>query len=295
MSLRVAVTGASGFVGRRLQQIFRAAGHSVITLGRSDADRVWDPMGGPAPVGDVDAVVHLAGEPIGEGRWTRRKMAAIRDSRVEGTRNLVAGMRGGRARVLVSASAAGYYGDRGDEELTEDKGPGSDFLADVCVHWEARARESGVRTVLMRTAMAIGPGGALAKLVPVFSKGLGGRFGSGRQWMSWIHRDDLAWLYLRAVEDGSLSGALNATSPAPLRSADFTSALARTLGKPAVLRIPRLGLRLAIGRAASVVTASQCCVPARAARAGFRWRWPELGPALADATAALRPPRQEAS
>src|SRR5689334_22652220 len=179
--MKIAVTGASGFIGRRLCDVARTRGHGVITIGRDSGERRWDPMAGPAPLEGADVVVHLAGEPVASGRWTKAKMERIRDSRVVGTRNLVAGIRVAKPRALVCASAIGYYGDRGDEELTEDSAPGDDFLAGVCKAWEAEASKADVRTVSIRIGIVLGPdGGALGKMLIPFKLGLGGRLGNGR-------------------------------------------------------------------------------------------------------------------
>ena len=287
--MRIAVTGATGFVGRRLCEVARERGHEVIRLSRSDVgDRRWDPLSEPAPLQGADAVIHLAGESLTGGRWTRTKMARIRSSRIVGTRHLVRGIQDARPRVLVSASAIGYYGDRGDEELTEDSVPGDDFLATVCSAWESEARVSGVRTVVLRTATVLGPGGALEKMIPPFGLGLGGKLGSGRQWMSWIHRDDLVDLYLDAVTRETLDGPVIASSPHPVRSEEFTRALARFLDRPAFFRIPRWGVRLAFGKVASVLFASQRCLPRKALESGFRFSYPDLDSALQEAVFAIR-------
>ncbi|HEV3029510.1 MAG TPA: TIGR01777 family oxidoreductase, partial [Planctomycetota bacterium] len=230
--MRIAVTGASGFIGARVAAALRARGHAVLTLGRSSGERRWDPMGGPAPLDGTDAVVHLAGEPVASGRWSDAKMQRIRESRVIGTRNLVAGLQAAGSRVLVCASATGYYGDRGDEELTEDSAPGNDFLSGVCREWEAEAAKSGARTVSIRIGIVLGAeGGALSRMLLPFRLGLGGRLGDGRQWMSWIHVDDLVALILHALETDSLSGPLLGTSPSPVRNAEFTRSLGRALGR----------------------------------------------------------------
>jgi uncharacterized protein (TIGR01777 family) len=285
----IAVTGARGFVGRQFVNVARGRGHDVIRISRSsEGDRRWDPLNEPAPLDGVDAVVHLAGEPLTGGRWTRAKMNRIRTSRAVGTRNLVLGIRAARPRVLVSASAVGYYGDRGDEELTESSGPGGDFLSRVCTEWESEARASGVRTVVLRTGTVLGPGGALEKMIGPFRMGLGGRLGSGRQWMSWIHRDDLIDLYLDALSNGRLSGPVIAAAPGPVRNDTFTTLLARAIGRPAVLRVPRWALRLAYGKVASVLLASQNCRPVRAAECGFKFTYPAIDGAVWDAVAALR-------
>jgi hypothetical protein len=278
--MKIAVTGASGFVGRRVCKLARDRGHEVVAIGRTSGDRLWDPAAGPAPLEGVDAVVHLAGEPVA-GRWTRAKTARIRESRVLGTRHLAAGLRDARPRVLVSASAVGYYGDRGDEELTEESPPGDDFLAGVCREWETEALESGVRTACIRVGIALGPGGgALARMLTPFKLGLGGRLGSGRQWMSWVHLDDLAALFLHAVENDSVSGPLLGTAPNPVRNADFTRALGRALGRWTILPAPRWGLRLLFGKAADVFLSGQRCRAKRTLQSGFAFAHADLEPAL---------------
>ena len=268
--MKLAITGASGFVGRRLSEVAQARGHQVIALKRP----AWDLAG-------ADAVIHLAGEPVAEGRWTRAKMARIRDSRVCGTRAIVAAIAKAAPRVLVSASAVGFYGDRGDEELTEDSPPGDDFLADVCKEWEAEALKSPIRTVLIRTGVVLGPGGgALARMITPFKLGLGGRLGSGRQWMSWIHRDDLVDLFLHAVERESLAGPLLGTAPRPVTNSDFTNALGRALGRWTILPMARWQMGLIFGKVAEVLCGSQKCRPRRTLASGFAFRHPEIDPAL---------------
>lgn len=287
----VAVTGASGFVGRHFCDTAIQAGHRVVRISRSgQGDRRWNPMVEPAPLDGVDGIVHLAGESLADGRWTAAKMAAIRESRVVGTRNLVMGIMKAdpTPRVLVSASAVGYYGDRGEEELHEDSPPGEDFLSSVCLQWEAEARSSAIRTVLMRTGMVLGPGGALARMIGPFQKGLGGRLGSGQQWISWIHREDLVQLYLHALTNEDWRGSVLATSPNPVRNVHFTRSLAGVLDRPAFFKIPRWGMRLAFGKVASVLLASQRCVPTRAVDSGFRYRYPNLESALLEAVASGR-------
>ncbi|HZE96460.1 MAG TPA: TIGR01777 family oxidoreductase [Planctomycetota bacterium] len=282
--MKIAVTGATGFVGRLICAVARGRGHEVIRLSRGpQGDRRWDPMTHPAPLEGADAVIHLAGEPLTEGRWTRAKLDRIRRSRVIGTRNLVAGLRFARPRVLLSASAVGVYGDRGEEELTEGSPAGDGFLAGVCRDWEAEAKAAGIRTVLVRTATVLGPGGALAKMRGPFRLGLGGTLGDGRQWMSWIHREDLADLYFHALNHPEITGPIVAASPNPVRSADFTRTLARVLDRPALFPIPRWGLRLVFGRVATVLTASQRCHPTKALETGFRFSYPTLDAALLEA------------
>lgn len=279
--MRIAVTGASGFVGRRLCEVARGRGHEVVTLGRTGGDRTWDPMTQPAPLEGVDAVIHLAGENVAQGRWTARKMELIRESRVVGTRNVVAGLRPSKARVFVCASATGFYGSRGDEELVEDSPPGDDFLAGVCKAWEAEAAPPGVRDVRVRIGIVLGPGGgALGKMLLPFKLGLGGRLGSGRQWMSWIDRDDLVDLLLFAAEKESLSGPVLGISPNPVTNLEFTKAMGRVLGRWTILPMPRWQVRLVLGRVAEVLCGSQKCRPKRALEAGFAFRHPDLEPCL---------------
>jgi uncharacterized protein len=281
--MRIAVTGATGFIGTRLCDEARSRGHGVITLGRSSGERRWDPLTGPAPLSGADVVVHLAGDPVASGRWTKAKMARIRDSRVVGTRNLVAGIQEAKPRALICASATGFYGDRGDEELTEDSAPGNDFLAGVCREWEAEAAKSGVRTVSVRIGIVLGPdGGALKKMLLPFKLGLGGRLGHGRQWMSWVHRDDLIGLILHAAEQESLSGPLLGTAPHPVTNLEFTKTLGRVLGRWTILPMPRLGGRILLGKVYEVLFGGQKCRPKRTLESGFTFRHPELEPALQD-------------
>jgi uncharacterized protein (TIGR01777 family) len=296
--MRAVVTGATGFVGRRLLRLLdeptvlsrdpRRAEESIGNL----AGRIlpWDPMAAPPPAeafDGADVVFHLAGESVAEGRWTTAQKRRIEESRTLGTRNLVAGIE--RAveppRVLVSASAVGYYGNRGEEELTEDSPPADDFLARVCVAWEeaaAAAREVGTRVALARTGIVLGAGGgALEKMLLPFRLGAGGPLGSGRQWMPWIHVADLARLYVFLAES-SLEGPVNAVAPNPVRNAEFTRALARELHRPAFMPAPYLGLRLVFGEFAQVLFASQRVLPKAALAAGFVFQFPDLAAALRD-------------
>jgi uncharacterized protein len=294
--MKIAVTGASGFVGQRLCAVARARGHDVIELGRSgNGRRRWDPLSEPAPLEGAEAVIHLAGEPLTHGRWTRAKMARIRDSRVIGTRNLVYGMRKAGLTVLASASAVGFYGDRGESVLTERSASGTDFLATVCRDWEAEASESGIRTAILRTGTVLGPGGALEMMAPPFGMYLGGKLGSGLQWMSWIHRDDLVELYLQAVTDDRFSGPYLAVSPNVVRSREFTSTLAQVMNRPSVFRIPRWGVRLAFGKVVSVLYGSQRCRPERTLETGFQFSYPTIETALVEAVSALRHRKEAAA
>jgi uncharacterized protein len=291
--MTVAITGASGLIGTALAALLSTGGHRVIRLVRHPAtgpgERQWDPgLPGPELLAGVDAVVHLAGASIA-GRFTAAHRRAVRGSRVEPTRRLAelaAGTAGG-PRTFVSASAIGYYGpDRGDEVLTEQSPRGDGFLADVVADWEAAtgpAEQAGLRVARIRTGIALSPrGGTLRLLYPLFAAGLGGRIGSGRQWLSWIGLDDLADAYLRALVDTRISGPVNAVAPAPVRNSDFTRIMASVLHRPAPLPIPGLGPRLLLGAegARELAEASQRVRPDRLLAAGHQFRHARLEPAL---------------
>lgn len=292
----VLISGASGVVGHSLIPFLQTQGHSVRRLVRGRArggeEFFWNPTSGeidPAAWVGVDAVVHLSGENVAGGRWTQARRAAIVASRIEGTRTLARAIERmsatARPEVVVSASAVGFYGERGDETLAEDATCGGGFLADVCVKWESELvpiERLGVRTVALRTGVVLTPaGGALAKLLPAFRAMVGGRMGSGRQWMSWITPDDLGAMYLRAIEDVTWRGAFNAVSPSPVRNADFAALLGRVLHRPAVVPVPALALRMMFGQMAEeTVLMSTRVQPERALQAGFRWRHAELEEAL---------------
>ncbi len=290
--MRILVTGATGFIGRSLVERLAARGDRL-TLTSRDPAGVRPPTPDTEVVGALpelsgfDAVVGLAGEPILGRRWSAAQKARIVGSRVEGTGDVVLALERAdpRPAVLVNASAIGFYGDRGDELLDERSRPGSDFLAEVCLDWEAsanRARDLGVRTVLLRTGVVLGPGGgALKKMLPLFRLGLGGPIGSGAQWMSWIHRDDLVRMILFALDTPEVEGPLNGTAPNPVTGKNFTAELGRVLRRPAFLPAPGFGLRLVLGEAASMLLASQRCSADRALEFGFHFDHPELAEALA--------------
>jgi uncharacterized protein (TIGR01777 family) len=250
---------------------------------------VWDAARGePSADGirDADAVIHLAGVPVAQ-RWNQRVKNDIRDSRVAGTRNLVQALAKlpRKPQVLICSSATGYYGSRGDEVLSESSAPGNDFLSEVCVAWEneARAAESaGIRVVRMRTGIVLDArGGALAKMLPPFKMGVGGKLGSGKHWMSWIHLDDLVSLFQFALVN-PISGAVNGVAPNPVTNADFTKALASAVHRPAIFPVPAFALRLLFGEMGDILLASQRVAPKAAQSAGFTFRFPELAPALVD-------------
>ncbi|HJS48370.1 MAG TPA: TIGR01777 family oxidoreductase [Gemmatimonadales bacterium] len=289
----VAISGASGLLGTALSRFLSSGGHAVRRIVRRRArpgEIAWDPAAGTldrAGLEGVDAVVHLAGEGIASGRWDAGRKRRIRASRVDGTR-LLAGALAGLARrpgVLVSASAVGYYGNRGDERLTEESAPGADFLAETAVAWEAAAApaaEAGIRVVHPRFAMILTPaGGALARMLPPFEAGLGGRLGDGRQWWSWVSLDDALGLVLHALATPGLVGPLNAAAPGEVTNRAFTEILGEVLGRPTLLPVPPVALRFAFGEMAdALLLGGQRVVPARATGSGYDWRHPDLRGAL---------------
>jgi uncharacterized protein len=291
----VAVTGSTGMIGSALVSRLAGDGHEVLRLTRSPSPGPgaarWDPAGGTIDaeaLAKADAVVHLAGRPIASLRWTAKVKREILASRVQGTRLLadtMAGLPDG-PRVLVTASGIHYYGDRGDEVLTETSPAGEGlFLSEVCREWEAAAdpaRAAGIRTVHVRTGFVQTPrGGALQLQAPLFRLGLGGRLGSGRQWWSWVTLDDVVGIYRHAVVSGAASGPLNATAPNPVTNAEYTAALARVLGRPALLPVPGFAPRLLAGRIADELLLSSSRVhPAATEASGYTFQHPELEPAL---------------
>ena len=295
--VNVTVTGASGFIGTLLVRRLLETGHAVHVLGRRLSAGLppevqfseWQTMDVEPPaesLASADAIVHLAGEPVAQ-RWTADARRRIRDSRVNGTRNLVQALSklSSRPGVLVSVSAIGYYGPHGDEILTETAPPGADFLANLSVQWEqaALAAEAlGIRVVLPRIGMVLGKGGALARMLPPFRFGLGGRMGSGKQWMSWIHVQDLINLILFALTNAGLRGPVNATAPHPVTNTEFTRVLAAALHRPVIFFVPGIALRLALGEMATMVLTGQRVIPGAAQAAGFRFQYPDLAPAMAD-------------
>jgi len=290
--MKFLVSGSSGLVGSALLPFLTSAGHTVTRLTRSSAGAgaaQWDPAGGtidaPALEGH-DAVVHLAGESIAQ-RWTPKSKARIRDSRVKGTRLLAEtlGRLGQPPKVLVAASAIGYYGDRGDALLREDSASGSGFLAEVAREWEtatASATAKGLRVVNLRTGIVLSRhGGALAKMLLPFKLGLGGVVGSGKQHWSWVALDDLLGIILFAATTEALKGAVNAVSPKPVTNYEFTKTLGRVLRRPTIFPMPAFAARLALGEMADELLLSSTKVePAKLTAAGFQFRFPELEGAL---------------
>ena len=300
--MRVTVTGASGLIGKALVAELHQQEAEITVLSRnpsrtqtSDGVQVmrWDPMSEPAPqaaLSRADAVVHLAGENVAQ-RWTERAKQAILQSRVTGTRNLLAGLEaiarseiGQRPRTLISGSAVGYYGPRGEEPLDEDAPPGSDFLSETCVAWEAEAQKAaalGMRVVLVRTGVVLNrDGGALKKMLPPFQLGVGGPVAGGEQYMSWIHREDLVGMIRAALDDERWSGPINATAPEPVTNREFSHALGRALHRPSLLPVPGFALGLLYGEMAEIVTTGARVVPAKPLVLGYDFRHPELAEAL---------------
>ncbi len=298
--MRILITGATGFIGRPLCRQLREAGDDVAAVSR-------DPLAAVAHLGPevtvhrdlpaawaactavpYDAVINLAGAPIAASRWTPERKRILRASRIDLTRELVDLVRRAPARpaVLISTSASGFYGDAGDRELDESAPAGQGFLPELCREWEEAAlaaRESGVRVCLVRLGLVLGPGGGLlARLLPLFRAGLGGRLGSGRQWMPWIHQRDVLRLITHLLHRDDLSGAFNASAPGPVTNADFTRALARALRRPAFAPVPAVALRLAFGEMGGMLTESQRMVPKRALESGYAFGFEELAGALRD-------------
>jgi uncharacterized protein (TIGR01777 family) len=297
--MKIIVTGSTGLIGTALVRSFLARGDQVTRVVRrtsqiKGADGAalvqWDPAAGKIDARGLeghDAAVHLAGENIAEGRWTESKKARIRDSRVQGTRLFAEALAGlsARPRTLISASATGYYGDRGDEILREDSAPGNDFLADVCRQWEAAAdaaRQSGIRVVHPRFGIVLSAeGGALAKMLMPFRLGVGGRIGDGKQYMSWIALDDVIEAIHHMLATETLTGPVNTVAPNPVTNAEFTRTLGRVLERPTLFHVPVFGLRLAFGEMADAALLSSARVePARLLATNFKFAYPTLESAL---------------
>jgi len=274
--MTVGLTGASGFIGKALTERLHKAGHQVRPIYLRTALA-------PDALAGCDAVVHLAGEPVAQ-RWTDEARARIMSSRVEGTRALVNAMQIHQPQVLVSASAVGYYGSRGDAVLTEAEPPADDFLGNVAAAWEREAMEAeslGVRVARIRIGMVLGPnGGALQKMLLPFKLGLGGPIGGGQQWMSWIHLADLTALIQFLLGESTVRGVFNAVSPHPVTNEEFTRALGEAVHRPAFIPVPAFAVKLLVGDMAELILASQRAIPQAAERAGFTFRHPDVFGAL---------------
>lgn len=291
------IIGGTGFVGRHLANKLPdaiIAGRSIEKIqkvfGREREARVWDPYRPPESsfLHGVDAVFNLAGESVFQGRWNAAKKDRIQTSRVHGTKRLLEtiALAEKKPKILINSSAIGFYGSRGEEELTEQSVPGNDFLAKVCIEAEKTAlsgEEHGLRVVLIRTGIVLGTkGGALSKMLLPFKYGLGGRLGSGRQYMSWIHIDDLVGIMVHALENTQLRGPVNAVAPKAVSNSEFTRALAKALHRPGLLPVPAIILKVVLGEFATVLLGSQRVVPEALEQAGFRFSYPELDAALAN-------------
>ncbi len=294
----VCITGGTGLVGSALAAHFHRP--TILSRRKREGDSnspsapryvQWDPHSGPPPseaIDGHDVLFHLAGEPVAKGRWTEAKKQRIRDSRVLSTQHLVKGIQASEhpPKILICASAVGYYGSCADEILTESSAAGSGFLPEVCVDWEkeaTRAETFGVRVVTVRIGIVLSKdGGAIAQMRLPFQMGVGGRLGDGQQWMSWIHIDDMVGLLLHAAEQ-SISGAMNAVAPNPVTNAEFTRVLGQALHRPTVIPVPRFALKLGFGEMSDVLLQSQRVYPRVALQSGYTFRFPELKDAMADA------------
>lgn len=296
--MKLVIAGGNGFIGSALCKRLVETGHSLTLLSRSAslgatvAGGRWLAWNPPTPgvwekaVEGADGLINLAGEPIAAKRWTNRQKEKIRQSRVDTTRALVSAVARAneKPRFLINGSAVGYYGPRGDETVTEDAGPGGDFLAQTCREWEAEASKAeayGLRVVTLRTGVVLGRnGGALAKMVPPFKLFVGGPLGSGRQWMSWIHLDDEVGLILALMEHASARGAFNAAAPNPVTMREFCQSLGRVLNRPCWAPVPAFALRLLLGEMADMLLTGQRVLPAAAQKLGYTFRYPTLYEAL---------------
>jgi len=289
--MNVLLTGASGFVGSHLSKRLVSAGHRVLPVGRraQPGGYDWSDASLASGVQEADAVVHLAGENLFGKRWTPKQKNVLRTSRVEPTDKLARLVARRKPRCFVSTSAVGYYGASTDARFGEDSPRGDDFLAGLCGEWEAAAAPAaaaGVRTAIVRIGVVLGQGGgALAKMLLPFKLGLGGPLGSGRQWVSWIHLDDLASLFLFILDNPAASGVFNATAPQPVTMKVFASALGRALHRPAIFPVPGPMLKLALGEVADVLLTGQFVEPRRASALGFRFRFTDVDSAMRAAVA----------
>ena len=290
--MNILITGGTGFIGKALSQELKNSGCNVLITTRRRTDSkeklTWNPpfLIPTDKISNIDAVINLAGESIASGRWTKIRKERIMSSRINITRALVQSMKNinPKPKVLISASAIGYYGPRGDEYVTEDAQPGADFLADVCKAWEAealKAEEMGVRVVLVRIGAVLeSDGGALPKIIMPFKFFFGGPIGNGKQWFSWIHRDDITGIIKYALENDSITGPLNLTAPQPVTNREFSSALGRVLGRPSWLSVPGFMVRLTLGELGDILLTGQRVLPEKALKEGYKFKYPDIDGAL---------------
>lgn len=295
--MKILMTGATGFIGKALCKALAEDGHQLVVLTRRPESAAvipgakafrWNPETETPPDEcwtDVQAVIHLAGEPIAAKRWTDEQKRRIRDSRVIGTRNLVKGMKAAKIppKVFLSSSAVGFYGNRGDEQVDERSAPGRGFFPDICTAWEheaEQAKELGTRVVLVRIGVVLGDGGMLEKILLPFKLGVGGILGSGRQWFPWIHLDDIVGIFRHALYGEHISGLLNGVAPNPATNAEFTKALGTALCRPTIFPVPEFALRIVMGEMANAALDSQRVYPTVTLETGYKFRYPQLQPAL---------------
>ncbi len=301
--MNILITGGTGFIGGALSRELKNSGHNVIVTTRRPSDSkerlTWNPpvLIPSDMISKMDAVINLAGESIASGRWTKKRKELIMSSRINVTRSLVESMkqiplnppllkgdRGGLPRVLISASAIGYYGAHGDEYVTEDARPASDFLAEVCKAWEAealKAQELGIRVVLVRIGGVLeSDGGALPPMTIPFKFFLGGPIGNGRQWFSWVHRDDVVGIMKYALENESVSGPINATAPNPVTNKEFSASLGKAIGRPSWLAVPGFVVKLTLGELGNILLTGQRVLPVKALKAGYQFKYSDVDDAL---------------
>jgi len=295
--MKILMTGATGFIGKALCKALIADGHELVVLSRRPESAAvvpgikafrWNPEAETPPDEcwtDVQAVIHLAGEPVAAKRWTDEQKRRIRDSRVLGTRNLVKGMKAAKIppKVFISSSAVGFYGNRGDEQVDERSAPGTGFFPDICTAWEQEAEQAselGSRVVLVRIGVVLGEGGMLEKILLPFKLGVGGILGSGRQWFPWIHIDDIVGIFRHALYGENVSGPINGVAPNPATNAEFTKALGTALYRPTIFPVPEFALRIVMGEMANAALDSQRVYPTVTLETGYKFRYPQLQPAL---------------
>jgi hypothetical protein len=295
VKMNILITGGTGFIGSALSRELQESGYNVLITTRRKTDirspserLLWNPptLIPSDVISNMDAVINLAGESIISGRWTKKRKERIMSSRIDTTRALVQSIQNAKPhpKTLISASAVGYYGPHGDESLTEASPPGTDFLAKVCKAWEAealKAQQFGVRVVLIRLGIVLEiGGGALSRMLPPFKFFLGGSIGTGRQWFSWIHRDDVIGIIKYILEKDNLSGPINLTAPRPVTNREFSSALGKALGRPSWLMMPGFMLKLLLGEMANMLLTGQRVIPAKILKAGYQFKYPEVNSTL---------------